>query len=405
MQSFDIVIIGAGAAGLMCAGIAGRRGARVALIEHSDRRAEKIRISGGGRCNFTNLQADRPERFVSTAPGFAGDTLRAYPPGRFIELVRSHGIDYHEKHRGQLFCDESSERIIAMLYGECATGRVTVMQPCAFAALRPGGPAGFEVDTSAGTLAARHVVIATGGLSIPKLGATDLGYRIARQFGLGIVEPRPGLVPFTFDSRTWASFVELAGLALQVDVTVAPADQTPGAPRFHEDLLITHRGLSGPAALQISSYWRPGDALRIDLAAGRDLSSELKTIRERSRQQVETVLGSLLPKRLAGNWLAQSRHAGLVGRKFAELGNRQLLDLAADIQGWTVTPDGTEGFRKAEVTVGGVATVELDPRSLAAHKMPGLHFIGEVVDVTGWLGGYNFQWAWASAYQAATSMT
>jgi predicted Rossmann fold flavoprotein len=402
LESFDIAVIGAGAAGLLCAGIAGQRGARTVLIDHSARPAEKIRISGGGRCNFTNVDAHRLERYLGADSRFARDALRAYPPQRFIELVRRHGIDDHEKHRGQLFCDDSSERIITMLFEECRIGRVRIMQPCSLSKLRAAsrdGAPGFELDTSDGMLSAHRVVIATGGLSIPKIGATDLGYRIARQFGIALTEPQPGLVPLTFDAAAWAPFIELAGVALEVELSVA------GAPPFREDLLFTHRGLSGPAILQISSYWRNGQPLKLDLGAGRDLSGQLISARDHSRQQVETVLATLLPKRLATGWLGQSGHAALAGRKLAELGNRQINELVEDLRNWQVLPSGTEGYRKAEVTVGGVATRELDPGSFEATKAPGLHFIGEVVDVTGWLGGYNFQWAWSSAYCAAMAMT
>ena len=412
MSVFDVVVLGAGAAGLFCAGVAGQRGLRVLLIDHSPRVAEKIRISGGGRCNFTNVQADRPECYISAQPGFARHALRAYRPTEFIGLVRRHGIGYHEKHRGQLFCDDSSERIIGLLTHEAEAGGVAWRSPCAIgpvAALPPDQHDGarFEIAAEGGAVRARSLVVATGGLSIPKIGATDLGYRLARQFGHRIVEPRPALVPLTFDASHWLPWVPLAGVSLEVAIS-APAH--PEAPVFTEDLLFTHRGLSGPAVLQISSFWRPGEALAIDLAPGRgadELVAWLTQRREQSRQQLATTLAERLPKRLVALWLEQL--AANVPRlrpeaRLAELGNRDLQALGDALRRWTVQPSGSEGFRKAEVTVGGVATDELDPRTLASRRQPGLHFIGEVVDVTGWLGGYNFQWAWSSGYAAAQGL-
>ncbi|MFT4101406.1 MAG: aminoacetone oxidase family FAD-binding enzyme [Burkholderiaceae bacterium] len=406
MKSFDVVVVGAGAAGMMCAGVAGQRGARVLVIDHSRRLAEKIRISGGGRCNFTNVHADRPERFLGGDPRFVRDVLRGFAPARFIALVRRHGIDHHEKHRGQLFCDDSSERIIAMLRDEMARGDVLLWQDCAPSAVRARDGAAdgarYEIDTPGGTVLARHLVIASGGLSIPAIGASDFGFRIARQFGLRVVEPRPGLVPLRFDPQAWAPFAALSGLSLEVDIEVAAEGRRP---TFREDLLFTHRGLSGPAILQISSYWRPGQALSIDLAAGQDLAAGLHEAKRGGRAFVETVLAQWLPKRLAGGWLAQSAFADLAGERIPQVANRRLDALAQAVRAWPLTPVGSEGFRKAEVTVGGVATDELDPRTMGAHRSPGLVFIGEVVDVTGWLGGYNFQWAWASAVRAAEAMT
>ncbi|MFT3800575.1 MAG: aminoacetone oxidase family FAD-binding enzyme [Burkholderiaceae bacterium] len=406
MKQFDVVVVGAGAAGMMCAGVAGQRGARVLVIDHARRLAEKIRISGGGRCNFTNVQADRPERFLGGDPRFVRGVLRGYSPARFVALVRSHGIGYHEKHRGQLFCDDSSERIIAMLRDEMARGGALLWQDCPPSAVRPcdgtAGGARYEIDTPAGTVLARHLVIATGGLSIPAIGASDFGFRIARQFGLRVVEPRPGLVPLRFDPQAWAPFAALSGLSLEVDIAVAAEGRRP---TFREDLLFTHRGLSGPAILQISSYWRPGQALSIDLAAGQDLAAGLHEAKRGGRAFVETVLAQWLPKRLAAGWLGQSAFADLAGERIPQVANRRLDALAQAVRAWPLTPVGSEGFRKAEVTVGGVATDELDPRTMGAHRSPGLVFIGEVVDVTGWLGGYNFQWAWASAVRAAEAMT
>jgi len=418
---FDVAIVGAGAAGLFCAGIAARRGLRVALIDHSERLAEKIRISGGGRCNFTNVDADRADRFISEDPAFARHALRAYTPRQFVGLVESHRIGWHEKHRGQLFCDDSSERIVAMLRETCDRGGVRWFRPCTVHEVARTDDAGFVLRTDAGSIVCRSLVVATGGLSIPKIGATDWGYRIARQFGLRIVEPRPALVPLTFTAQGWAPFTELSGLALEVELSLPGV---PSAPRFTEDLLFTHRGLSGPAVLQVSSYWRPGEPLSIDLAPGAGIADALLAAREGTRQQLGTALASIVPRRLAQAWLsdavvAVSARAGEVGRaapppadpgrplaerRLAELGNRALQALAGRFHDWRVLPAGTEGWRKAEVTAGGVATAELDPRTLQAHRVPGLHFVGEVVDVTGWLGGYNFQWAWASAWCTAHAL-
>ena len=406
-QRFDAVIVGAGAAGLFCAGVAAQRGLRVALIDHSERLAEKIRISGGGRCNFTNVEADRPERFLSEDPGFARHALRAYGPQRFVRLLGAHRIGWHEKHRGQLFCDDSSERIIEMLRAECERGGVTWFRPCAVReVLRPevsdAAPERFVLRTDAGELGCRALVVATGGLSIPKIGATDWGYRLAAQLGLRVVEPRAALVPLTFTAQSWQPFAELSGLALEVGIRLPGV---AGASRFVEDLLFTHRGLSGPGVLQISSFWRPGEPLSIDLAPGRSIAEDLLAAREGTRQQLGTALAGIVPKRLAQAWLEDASAGGPPpDRRLAELGNKALAAIAARFHDWRVLPAGTEGWRKAEVTAGGVATDELDPRTLEARRVPGLHFVGEVVDVTGWLGGYNFQWAWASGWCAAHAL-
>jgi predicted Rossmann fold flavoprotein len=394
-NDFDVAVIGAGAAGMMCAAIAGQRGARVVLIDHSTKLAEKIRISGGGRCNFTNLEAGRPERYLSENPHFARSALSRYTPADFIAMVKRHRIAFHEKHKGQLFCDDSSEQIIEMLQAECGAGNVQWRMPCALSAVRRAG-ADYELDTDAGTLRANRVVIATGGLSIPKIGATDFGYRIARQFNLRIVEPRPALVPLTFDAESWRPFAELAGVAHEVRVMCNSGS-------FDEDLLFTHRGLSGPAILQISSYWNPRDAIRIDLVPSMSkhaLIEALLQLKRSSRQTVPNALATLLPRRLAEQWSALQGHAA--DQRIAEVPNTVLRALANSLKEWRLTPSGTEGFRKAEVTRGGVATDELSQTTLEARRAPGLHFIGEVVDVTGWLGGYNFQWAWASGFAAGS---
>jgi predicted Rossmann fold flavoprotein len=394
---FDAVVIGAGAAGLFCAAQAGQRGLRVLLLDHAGKLAEKIRISGGGRCNFTNREAG-PANFLSANPDFCRSALARYTPADFITLVRRHGIAFHEKHRGQLFCDESSEQIIDMLVSECAAGGVQRRQPCAVQAVRPI-EGGFELDTDGGTVRTQQLVIATGGLSIPKIGATDFGYRVAKQFGHKLIETRPALVPLTFDAMTWAPFVPLAGVSLEVGIETGEGRRRG---RFVEDLLFTHRGLSGPAVLQISSFWRPGEALRIDLGAGADLAARLREAKSLSRRQLGNELSAWLPQRLAAAWL--ETHGLPADRPIPELRDRDLERLAQALSRWSITPDGTEGYRKAEVTAGGVDTRELDSRTLGSKRQPGLFFIGEVVDVTGWLGGYNFQWAWASAVACANAL-
>jgi predicted Rossmann fold flavoprotein len=365
----------------------------VLLLDHAAKVAEKIRISGGGRCNFTNRDV-AAANFLSDNPHFCRSALARYTPADFLALLGRHGIGWHEKHRGQLFCDDGSERIIAMLLAECDVGRVVRRQPCKVQAVRHGA-LGFELDTDAGPVAAPQLIVASGGLSIPKIGATDFGYRLARQFGHRVVEPRPALVPLTFAAREWAPFAALAGVALEVDIAC-------GSGRFVEDLLFTHRGLSGPAVLQISSYWRPGEALRIDLGAGRDLAATLRAAKASSKRQLGNELAQLLPQRLATAWLA---HAGIdPAQPLPQVRDRVLDALAAGLASWQLTPDGSEGWRKAEVTAGGVDTAELDSRSMQSKRLNGLYFIGEAVDVTGWLGGYNFQWAWASAAACAGSL-
>jgi predicted Rossmann fold flavoprotein len=395
LNDYDVAVIGAGAAGMMCAAVAGQRGARVVLIDHATKLAEKIRISGGGRCNFTNVDAGLPERYLSENPHFARSALSRYTPADFIALVKRHRIAFHEKHKGQLFCDDSAEQIIAMLQAECGAGDVQWRMPCAVNAVRRAGT-GYELDTDAGSLRAGRVVIATGGLSIPKIGATDFGYRIARQFGLRIVEPRPALVPLTFDADAWRPFAQLAGVAYEVRVTC-------GAGCFDEDLLFTHRGLSGPAILQISSYWNPRDPIQIDLVPSMSRAAQtdaLLQLKRNSRQTVPNALATLMPRRLAEQWSLVQGHAS--DQRIAEVPDAGLRALATSLKEWRLTPSGTEGFRKAEVTRGGVATDELSQSTLEARRAPGLHFIGEVIDVTGWLGGYNFQWAWASGFVAGS---
>ena len=390
MPAFDAAIIGAGAAGLHCAAIAGQCGIKVLLIDHAEKTAEKIRISGGGRCNFTNREVTAAN-FISANPHFCRSALARYTPQDFIALVDRHGIAWHEKHKGQLFCDTSSEQIIQMLLAECSAGNVERWQPCVVGAVRRVD-AGFELDTDRGPVSTKQLVVATGGLSIPKIGATDFGYKLARQFGHAIVETRPALVPLTFDAASWAPYVPLAGLSLPVTVATGSGKTRT---EFLEDLLFTHRGLSGPAVLQISTYWRPGTELCFDLTPAQTLEEALIDAKRTSRRQLGNQLAELLPRRLADTWLAL--HQAPAETPLAEVRDRDLSTLARQLQHWRISPSGTEGYKKAEVTAGGVDTRELDSQSLQSKRVPGLHFIGEVVDVTGWLGGYNFQWAWASA--------
>ena len=396
-MNVDAVIVGAGAAGLHCAGIASQLGLRVLLIDHSPKVAEKIRISGGGRCNFTNRDTT-PANFISANPHFCRSALARYTPQDFIGLLQRHRIGWHEKHKGQLFCDDSSEQVIEMLLRECAQGGVTRWQGCAVSAVR-STQLGFELDTDRGLVRAARLVVATGGLSIPKIGATDFGYRLARQFGHQLVETRPALVPLTFDPIGWAPFAALSGAALEVKIETGVGKSRTA---FVEDLLFTHRGLSGPAVLQISSYWSAGTPIRIDLAPTRDLKASLVAAKGSSQRQLGNELAELIPRRLADAWLAGT--PDLEQRPMPDQRDRDLIHLAARLQHWELNPQGSEGYRKAEVTAGGVDTRQLSSQSLESNLIPGLHFIGEVVDVTGWLGGYNFQWAWASAAACARAM-
>ena len=435
-SSFDVVIIGAGAAGLFCAAQAGQRGLSVLLIDHAEKVAEKIRISGGGRCNFTNRDLDPSaphKHFVGQNPQFCRSALSRYTPADFIALVQKHGIAFHEKHKGQLFADRSAEDIIAMLLAECAAGAVTHWQPCgvkniAFLASSAyeSSASSYQIDTDRGPVVARSLVIATGGLSIPKIGATDFGYRLAKQFDIPLVERRPGLVPMTFDGAGWAPYAQLSGLALPVQISTG-VHEGPHAPplrgslppegsafalgrpggkkksrmAFDEDLLFTHRGLSGPAVLQISSYWQEGTPLTINLAPTVDLAAALAQGKARSRKLIANELAALVPSRLADAWA--QREADWQ-RPIAEASDKALARLAEQLARWELTPTGTEGYKKAEVTLGGVNTRVLSQQTMECKTQPGLYFIGEVVDVTGWLGGYNFQWAWASAFACAQAL-
>jgi hypothetical protein len=388
VREFDVVVLGAGAGGLMCAATAGQRGRRVVLLEHGGQAGRKILISGGGRCNFTNLHCG-PQNFISENKHFCKSALAGYGPQEFLALVERYGIAWHEKTLGQLFCDGSSRAILEMLLAECELGGVEVVLNAQGIAVERGAGGGFCVSTSAGQFRSEAVVVATGGLSIPKMGATGLGYELARQFGLGVVAPRPGLVPLVLggDEKAWT---ELAGVAAEV---VASA----GGAKFREKMLVTHRGVSGPAVLQASSYWREGDALGLDFAPGADVLGGLREQgARRDLAALRQALSEVLPKRLAGFLAEQCAPAGW--------GNAALEECERRLHRYELHPVGTEGFEKAEVTAGGVDTDGLQARTMEARAVPGLFFIGEAVDVTGWLGGFNFQWAWASGVAAGKSV-
>ena len=413
---FDAIVLGAGAAGLFCAAQAGQRGLRVLLIDHFDRVAEKVRISGGGRANFTNRELDPAaphKHFLSQNPHFCRSALARFTPADFVALLDRHGVAWHEKHKGQLFCDRSANDLIALLLAECeaarpAGGLVERWQPCRvqqvrFDAKSPSSATtacagSYVVDSEMGRAMAPSLVIATGGLSIPKIGASDLGLRLARQFGQKLIDTRPGLVPLTFDGTAWAPYAQLAGLALPVEISTG---EKKNRMAFLEDLLFTHRGLSGPAVLQISSYWQPGTPIRINLAPGVDLAAALLAAKARSRKLIANELSQWLPARLAEAWAALDP---AWQRPINEASDKALTQLAERLSHWALTPTGTEGYAKAEVTVGGVDSRGLSSQTMEARTQPGLYFIGEVVDVTGWLGGYNFQWAWASAQACAEAL-
>lgn len=386
MRSFDVIVIGAGAAGLMCALTAGRRGHRVLVIERSAVPGRKILISGGGRCNFTNIHTTS-DNFISANPHFSKSILSRFTPEDFIALVDDHRIAWHEKKSGQLFCDGSSRQILEMLLAETAKGGVRIQTECEVTNVRHNSH--FNLETSHGQFAAGSLVVATGGLSIPKAGATDFGYRLARQFGLNIVDPRPALVPLVWNRQDQARFSDLAG------ISVTCAASADGA-RFEESLLFTHRGLSGPAILQVSSYWRPGRPIAIDLVPGEDRTNLF--VKDSSASGAQSELRRRLPDRMADRWVE------LFVPEKPLLSRTELDALRHELKRWTVRPSGTEGFAKAEVTAGGVNTQALASKTLEARNVPGLYFIGEVVDVTGHLGGFNFQWAWASGFVAGESV-
>jgi predicted Rossmann fold flavoprotein len=396
-KQFDVAVIGAGAAGMMCAAVAGQRGRKVVLIDHAAKLAEKIRISGGGRCNFTNLYAG-PQNFLSQNPHFCKSALSRYTAQDFVGLVKRYRIGYHEKHKGQLFCDDSAEQIIDMLKAECGKGGVEWRMPCKVEAIGKAGET-FRIDTDGGEILADSVVIASGGLSIPKIGATDFAYRIAKQFGLKLVETRPALVPLTFDAAAWEPFVPLAGIALEVDIETG---QKKSRGHFREDLLFTHRGLSGPAVLQISSFWQPGTTLSLNLLPEMDVAAVLTEGKTAIKKNLGNVVAQWLPSRLAEGWLTANNFRA--DARVADMPDKELRRLGESLNRWVITPNGSEGYRKAEVTIGGIDTRELSQQTMMANKAPGLHFIGEAVDVTGWLGGYNFQWAWASGVAAGLAV-
>ena len=386
---YDVIILGGGAAGLMAALRAGQRGRRVLLLEHGAQVGAKILISGGGRCNFTNLDCT-PERFISANPNFCKSALKSYTQHDFIAFVARHSIPYHEKTLGQLFCDSSAQAIIDILLAECRTGAVDIRTGQNIAEVGKGDV--FFVRTQAETFQAPALVLATGGLSIPKLGATNLTHRLAAQFGLGIIAPRPGLVPLTFADDDGAMMRTLAGVALEV---VAGCGKT----RFREAMVFTHRGLSGPAILQISSYWREAMPITLDLVPDIDAASLLHK-NTRPNAMLKTVLAEFLPQRLAQAWA--ERYYG--NPTMATLPDKRLQDIAGKLKSWSLTPTGTEGYGKAEVTLGGIDTRALSSKTMMANAMPGLYVIGEALDVTGWLGGYNFQWAWSSGWAAGSAV-
>ena len=390
IATFDMMIIGAGAAGMMCALTAAQRGRKVVILDHYAKLAEKIRISGGGRCNFTNLNT-KSDNFLSHNPHFCRSALSRYTPQHFIALLDKHGIGYHEKTLGQLFCDDGSEAIISMLKKECDDAGVKWMRPCEVGEVRRSTK--FTVMTSRGLLEADALVIATGGLSIPKIGATPFGYKVAEQFGIPMTKLKPGLVPLTFHPEEWAAYADLTGVSLDAVVSF-------GKQRFRENLLFTHRGLSGPAILQISSYWEAGHPLSIDLLPDQDMHAVFVE-HAKSKLLLSNFLAQYLPKKLAdivaSQWIAENKPLNQYSPKV-------LAALADRLKNWQVTPTGTMGYSKAEVTCGGVDTHALSSKTMETNEVPGLYFVGEVMDVTGQLGGYNFQWAWASGYAAGCAV-
>jgi hypothetical protein len=392
VQKVDVVVLGAGAAGMMCAIEAGRRGRRVVLLDHAERVGKKILISGGGRCNFTNIHT-RPENFLSENPHFAKSALARFTPADIIAMVEQHGIRYHEKTLGQLFCDRSAHEFVTMLERECVSAGVRVIVGARILSVLRDGL--FRVQTAESPFEAQAVVVATGGLSIPKMGATGLGYSLAEQFGLRIVECRPGLVPLVFSPEDRERWCDLAGVSAEVVATAGTRGQRHGS--FQEKMLVTHRGLSGPAILQASSYWRPGETVQVDLAPNIEVLSPLwKRHARRDAAAAVLAIRASLPTRMAERWVEIHEPADWT--------NASLSALEQQLHAWRITPAGTEGYAKAEVTAGGVDTAELDAKTMQCLKVPGLYFIGEVVDVTGWLGGYNFQWAWASGASAGRAV-
>ncbi|HZF97782.1 MAG TPA: NAD(P)/FAD-dependent oxidoreductase [Pseudoxanthomonas sp.] len=391
-RSHDLLIVGGGAAGLMCAFTAGQRGLRVLVVEHANRVGKKILMSGGGRCNFTNT-GTTPDNYLSANPHFAKSALARYTPQDFIDLVDRHGIAWHEKELGQLFCDESSKQIVKMLVDECAAAGVRIETSCSVERVQHEDGR-FVLHTSRGRFSAPALAVASGGLSIPAMGATGFGYELARQFGHRVLPTRAGLVPLTLSGKHQERMQDLSGVAV-------PVEARCNGRSFRNFMLITHRGVSGPSILQISSYWQPGDDLRLDLLPGADA---LRTLREqqasRPAAELKTVLGDLLPRRFAQRLC----EIALPNRPMKQFNEPQLRHIAEQLRAWPLVASGTEGYRTAEVTLGGVDTDELSSSTMQSRRVPGLYFIGEVVDVTGWLGGYNFQWAWASGYAAGNAV-
>jgi predicted Rossmann fold flavoprotein len=401
---WDAVIIGGGAAGLFCAGVAGQLGKKVLVLDHAEILGEKIRISGGGRCNFTNIHSG-PAHFLSLNPHFAKSALARYPASEFIKLVSLYGIGYHEKHQGQLFCDDSAKQIIEMLLAECSKGQVSIHYPVSVQSITQGSSE-WLIQTSQGGERTKAVVMATGGLPVPAIGASAFSLDIAQQFDLNVIEPKPALVPLSFTAETFGNLNDLAGLSVPVRIASGSKGLRYGACRFLEDLLLTHKGLSGPAVLQASSYWTEGEPIHIDwLGAverpGGFNCDELFNNEENRLKSTETILASVLPQRLAKAFAEQKN---LLGRKWAEVSKKDRQALKELLTNWSVKPAGTLGWKKAEVMLGGVDTKELDGQTMMSRKHPGLFFIGECVDVTGHLGGHNFQWAWASGFACANSL-
>jgi predicted Rossmann fold flavoprotein len=391
-RRFDVLILGAGAAGLFCAAQAGGRGRRVAVLERSEKTGKKILISGGGRCNFTNLHC-QPENFLSSNPHFAKSALARYTPADFLALVEKHKIAFHEKTLGQLFCDGSAQQIVTMLEAECRDAGVQIFLDQQIGEVSK--PGGFAVRTQSEEFVAPVLVIATGGLSIPRMGATGLGYEIARKFGVKVQPTRPALVPLVFGRREQKEYCDLAGVSAEI-VASAESPFAPGGIVFREKMLITHRGLSGPAILQISSYWERGQPISLDLAPGREVSAEVRQAKTRNLAALAGAFQGVLPKRLAERWLERQGPEDFT--------NGGLEQFEKNLHDWRISPVDTEGYEKAEVTAGGVDTDELSSKTMECRNVPGLFFIGEVVDVTGHLGGFNFQWAWASAAAAGRSV-
>jgi predicted Rossmann fold flavoprotein len=387
-QNFDVIILGGGAAGLMCASAAGQRGRRVAVLERSERIGKKILISGGGRCNFTNLHC-QPENFISSNPHFAKSALAAYTPANFIRLVEKRGIAYHEKTLGQLFCDGSAQQIVNMLESECRDAGIRILTGVSVASVENGN--GFTLRTNQDEFRAKALVVATGGLSIPKMGATSFGYDLARQFAIKIVETHPALVPLLLNEEDRRHYCDLTGVSAEVVTAI-------GKQRFREKMLFTHRGLSGPAILQISSYWKPSTSVTIDLAPGNDFTAPIRNsnVARRDLAALKAALRAVLAHRLADRWLDLHPPAAWT--------NHALAELERQAHNWIVTPEATDGYDKGEVTAGGVDTNELSAKTMQSLRIPGLYFIGEVVDVTGHLGGFNFQWAWASGFCAGQAV-